>query len=475
MGEGRTRGRVPRWSVRSRILTAILLVAAIGLGGAGATTYLVLRMRILGGVDAQLTSRVEVARTVASDATTPTAALEDILSKVIPNTDEGSVGFAGTRDYVPGVASDLQLSGSPSFRALVLREVKGGQVWLGTTRLRGRSIRYIATPITVTGVASSGVYIDAIDLDRQLADLNAAVAVYLVVAAIALAAIGLVGWFVAGRLLRPIRQLRTAASRITASELRERIPVAGSDDVSELTATVNDMLDRLDTALTGQRQLLDDVRHELKTPITILRGHLELLDGSNPVEVESTRALAIDELDRLSVLVDDIEALADSRPKAANLRATDVGDLTADVFAKVSVLPGHDWQLAEVAHVSALLDPGRITQAWLQLADNAAKYSATGTPIRLGSRVLEDPAGSHVELWIEDAGPGIPAEAHARIFERFGRVDTGRGIRGSGLGLPIVVAIAEAHGGRITLESSPAGSRFAILVPGSVEPELGNE
>jgi two-component system, OmpR family, sensor kinase len=103
----------------------------------------------------------------------------------------------------------------------------------------------------------------------------------------------------------------------------------------------------------------------------------------------------------------------------------------------------------------------RITRAWLQLADNASKYSPEGSRITLGSRVVD---GS-VEFWMLDAGPGIPPEFWKRIFERFGRVDSGRGIRGSGLGLPIVAAIAEGHGGRVSLASSSAGSRFGILVP----------
>jgi two-component system, OmpR family, sensor kinase len=461
MGDQGRRGRIPRWSVRSRILTAILLVAAIGLGGAGVTTYLVLRMRILTGVDTQLTSRVEIARTVAKGAGSSSAALQDILSKLIPNAHEGSIGFTPTRDFVPGVSTDLTLSGSAAFKRQVLRDVAGGRVWLGTTTIHGETIRYIAVPISVRANPADVVYVDAVNLDEQLVDLDSAARVYGIVASIALVAIGLVGWFVAGRLLRPIRRLRAAASRITASELRERIPVAGSDDVSELTTTVNDMLDRLDTALTAQRQLLDDVRHELKTPITIVRGHLELLDSSQPREVDATRALALDELDRMSVLVDDIEALAETQRQNLHRRATDVADLTQDVFAKVGVLPGHEWKLTGVAHVSALLDPARITQGWLQLADNAAKYSPEGSGIQIGSREID----GGIELWVADAGPGIPSESLGRIFERFGRADTGRGIRGSGLGLPIVAAIAEAHGGTVSLETSPTGSRFGILLP----------
>jgi signal transduction histidine kinase len=215
--------------------------------------------------------------------------------------------------------------------------------------------------------------------------------------------------------------------------------------------------------MTSQRQLLDDVRHELKTPITIVRGHLELLSATDASEVEATRALAISELDRMSRLVDDIEALAAAQRGSMTFAPTDVAELTTGVFAKVQVLPGHSWELLEVAKASAELDAARITQAWLQLADNAAKYSPQGSLIRLGSRLVKQDAS--VEFWVEDLGSGIPEQSWGRIFTRFGRVDSGRGIEGSGLGLPIVGAIAQGHSGTVSLASSPAGSRFGVVVP----------
>src|SRR5690606_8460106 len=137
---------------------------------------------------------------------------------------------------------------------------------------------------------------------------------YLLVSVLSLGAIALVGWFVAGRLLRPLRAVRDAASRITATDLSERIPVTGRDDVPDLTRTVNDMLDRLESATSAQQRLLDDVRHELQTPITIVRGHLELLDPGDEDEVASVRTLALDELDRMAGLVDAVGSLAETGP-----------------------------------------------------------------------------------------------------------------------------------------------------------------
>jgi two-component system, OmpR family, sensor kinase len=213
------------------------------------------------------------------------------------------------------------------------------------------------------------------------------------------------------------------------------------------------------------------VRHELKTPITIVRGHLELLDAANPTEVESTRSLALDELDRMSGLVDDIEALADAQVVVPSSQPVDAGELTRRVFEKASGLPNHRWLLAETADALIELDPRLVTQAWLQLVDNASKYSPAWSTITIGSSERHDEQhGSSVEFWVVDEGMGIPEGSEQRIFERFGRVDSGRGIRGSGLGLPIVMAIANAHGGTVSLTTSPGGSRFGIVVP--LEPEF---
>src|SRR5690606_6922792 len=117
--------------------------------------------------------------------------------------------------------------------------------------------------------------------------------------------------------------------------------------------------------------------------------------------------------------------------------------------------------LAEAAAVVITADPDRLTQAWVQLADNARKYATPNTRVKIGSTA----DGSTVSLWVQDEGAGIPAEVQSRVCDRFGRVASGGGGSGWGLGLAIVRALADAHGGRATLESSPAGSRFSIVLP----------
>ncbi len=469
---------LPRWSVRSRILASILAVTALGMTVAGGSAYLIQRERILGEVDELLVARVEAARFVVTGeaaaegegvATAPEAAfatdreaLEAVLARVIPGRNESALGIiGGAAALIPGVDVDVNLAADPAFVARVVEETAAGEVVMGTAVTPIGVLRYIAAPVDVAPTAERAVYVAAVDLEGELADVTSGFVIFALVALGALVAVGFVGWAVAGRLLRPIRRLRQTASRITVTDLHERIPVVGRDDVSELTETVNDMLGRLEASVTAQRRLLDDVRHELRTPLTIVRGHLELLDPGRPADVAATRDLVIDELDRMAGLVDDIELLTDADRSTMAMTSLDVADLTSGVSARAAVLPGHEWIVGETAHVTVRGDADRLTQAWLQLADNAAKYSPEGTPVVLGSTA----AGGAVELWVRDRGPGIPDDARERIFERFGRVDAGRGIRGSGLGLPIVAAIAAAHGGYVTLQSGSTGSRFAVVIP----------
>ena len=223
-------------------------------------------------------------------------------------------------------------------------EASATNVVQGTAKSTLGTLRYVLVPVTVADDSSIGLYVAAYDLDATLDDVAEASRTYALVALIALALIGLVAWFVAGRLLRPIRLLRQAAAANTAADLSERIPVTGHDDVSELTETINGMFDRLQDAFTSQRRLINDVGHELKTPLTIIRGHLELLDTASGDDVDATRELAIDELDRMSNLVSEISLLAESRaPRFVHPEEVDVETLTAAVASKAAALdPGRD-------------------------------------------------------------------------------------------------------------------------------------
>lgn len=474
---GRRRG----FSVRSRIIVAILAVTAIGLAASGIASYLVQRQRVLAAVDEQLLQTVVELQSVASDtdtATTPATVDETLratMQRLIPSPNESVLGLVdGKPAFVPSSTLPFRIDDDPALVTRVVAEAHPTNVVMGTATSTLGTLRYIIIPVHFDGDPHEGLYVAAIDLDAVLTDVLDSFQTYLVVALVALLLIGLVVWFIAGRLLRPIRILRKAAAENTAMDLSRRIPVTGRDDLSELTETINRMFERLDNAFTSQRQLIDDVGHELKTPITIIRGHLELLDTTRRGDVDIVRELAIDELDRMSVLVSQISLLAESgTPQFIERHEADIDALTNAVAAKARALdPAREWVVEHLASGTWVLDSGRITQAWLQLAGNAAKYATKGTTISLGSRREVTRTGEWLLLSVRDTGPGIPVEAQSAIFERFQRLETSRGSEGSGLGLSIVAAIAAAHGGTVTLASAQGeGSLFTIRIPSGPTPQ----
>jgi signal transduction histidine kinase len=472
----RDRSRARRTlSVRARLLVSILAVTALGLAASGAASYLVQRDRALAAVDEQLLHTVtELKAVAAGDATgaplgSVDAVLRTAMQRIVPAENESVLGLIdGTPALVPAGTLPYRLDDDAALITRFVTEASATNVVQGTAKSTLGTLRYVLVPVTVAGDPSTGLYAATYDLDATLDDVAEASRTYALVALIALALIGLVAWFVAGRLLRPIRLLRQAAAANTATDLSARIPVTGHDDVSELTETINGMFDRLQDAFTSQRRLINDVGHELKTPLTIIRGHLELLDTASGTDVDATRELAIDELDRMSNLVSEISLLAESRaPQFVHPEEVDVETLTRAVASKAAALdPDRDWPVESAAAGIVLLDTHRITQAWLQLAGNAVKYSTPGAPIVIGTARVAGRSGDWLHLFVRDAGPGIPEEAHGRIFERFGRLESSRGTEGSGLGLSIVSAIAAAHDGTVELVSSPGtGSTFEIRIP----------
>jgi signal transduction histidine kinase len=249
---------------------------------------------------------------------------------------------------------------------------------------------------------------------------------------------------------------------ISATDFGERVPVRGRDQVAQLASTFNEMLDRLEASFASQRRFVDDASHELKTPLTIVRGHLELLDEDAPEEREATLSLVMDELDRMARIVEDLLLLANhGRPDFLALGAVDVGSLSEELHAKAKALAPRDWVLEERGRGTIVADRHRLTQAVIQLAQNAAQHAHGGAPIALGSRVADGEA----RLWVRDHGPGIRPEEQEAIFERFRRGGTIR-VDGAGLGLSIVKAIAEAHDGRVELESRfGEGTTFTVVIP----------
>lgn len=323
--------------------------------------------------------------------------------------------------------------------------------------------RWLAVPVNIDGEVRGHVVIAQFMQERR-AEIDRAVLVMLLACLLVIVVVAAGGYLAMGRALRPLRAVTATARAIEERNLSDRIEVTGSDEVADLARTFNAMVSRLERAFATQQSFLGDVGHELRTPITIVRGHVELM-GDDPLERRETVALVTDELDRMNRMVDDLLMLARAeRPDFLQLDTVDVAEMMSDVFAKATALGERDWQLGAVEQVQLRADPQRLTQALMQLVQNAVQFTVDGDPIEMSARVFD----SRLLLAVRDGGIGIELADRERIFERFGRAQQQGPLRsdGSGLGLTIVSAIATAHRGSVALDSVPgAGSTFTLVIP----------
>lgn len=398
------------------------------------------------------------------------AFLRTVLSRNVPNRHEGFlVTIDGRVPFVSGIETSLALQHVEPLRQEMSRLSPTASARLGTVEHDGSRLRYVVVPVRVGADPSRGVFAAAIDTTAERAEVADSAKAYGIAGLITLLLIAVLGALILRRLLRPLRLLAETADRISEEDLAERIPEEGADDLARLTRTVNAMLGRLERAFLGQRALLDDVGHELRTPLTIIRGHLEIMDTADPQEVAETRDLALDELDRMGRLVDELVLLAKSeRPDFLTVRRIRLDDVVEGVSERARALADRRWRIDALPAAEVTADHQRLTQALLQLVSNAVRHTDPDDEIAVGA--ARD--GAVVRLWIRDTGAGIPVADQERIFDRFERSsgvrDRGPGGHGSGLGLSIVSAIAAAHGGRVTVTSMPgAGSTFVLELPAS--------
>jgi signal transduction histidine kinase len=323
------------------------------------------------------------------------------------------------------------------------------------------TIMYLAQPI-VRG-KTHGVFVVGFSTAHEYCKVDEVIFVAIHVTIVVIAVASVLAWVVAGRVLSPLRLLTETAYAITESDLTRRIPVQGKDEIAELTITFNEMLDRLQAAFSSQRDFINDAGHELRTPITIIRGHLELL-GDDPQERRETIELVTDELDRMSRFVDDLLLLAKAeQPNFLYLETLEIGNLTEELYAKARALAERHWRLENKGTGRVVADRQRLTQAMMNLAQNATQHTKNGDTIALGSALIE----GNAHFWVRDTGEGIAFADQQRIFERFARAtNSRRRSEGAGLGLSIVRAIAQAHGGRVELLSQRGGgSTFTLVIP----------
>jgi two-component system, OmpR family, sensor kinase len=420
--------------VKLRLTLAFAVVMAVVLGATGLFVYLRHRADLDGNLNDTLRSRgAELARLADDDAVRRRAGGPEGFAEVVSR--DGARGLIAPavfvravrrpvlvdRTHVAGLAAPLRLLARPARRP--------GQVLVVANALdeRDHSLASLATGLVVGGLG-------------------------------ALLLATLAGWWLASSALGPVEAMRRRAADISQLGDGTRLPVpAGRDELAQLGGTLNEMLDRLEGAALRERGFVANASHELRTPLTLLRGELELAlqEGRSPDELRAAIVAAAEESDRLAQLADDLLVLARSdqgrlpvRPEP--LAAGDLLSGCARRFARRAD-EAHRELRVEPADIALSADRLRAEQALGNLVDNALRYG--DGPVLM--RAVQ--SNGSVALHVCDGGPGFDDELLEKAFERFTRGDRGQGRGGAGLGLAIVEAVAEAHGGRAGAANRPGG------------------
>jgi two-component system OmpR family sensor kinase len=332
-------------------------------------------------------------------------------------------------------------------------------------------VRVLIMPVLTAGQVTNVVQV-GISLENMYSTLRRFVLIMAALFPLGLLLAGGGGWLLARRALRPVDHMTRAAQRISGEHLTERLLETGTgDELDRLARTLNEMLTRLDESFRQVRQFSADASHELQTPLTILKGEMEvaLRSGRTPGEYQQVLKSSLEEIERISRLVEGLLLLAraDSGVLRMDHKPVDLDELLAEVAAQMQKKAndkGLSLHLEDLAPVTISGDRDQLHRLFINLMDNAIKYTPTGGSISL-SLGKED---CQAQISVTDTGIGLSEAEQARIFTRFYRAAEARSQSGGGAGLGLCIAqsIAEAHGGKIQVHSSPGqGSTFSVVLP----------
>jgi heavy metal sensor kinase len=279
-----------------------------------------------------------------------------------------------------------------------------------------------------------------------------------------------IGWFMARRALAGVENVTRTARRIADGRITERVPLGkGGDEIDQLAVTFNRMLDRIQELMNGIKEMTDNIAHDLKSPITRIRGQAEiaLTSGAAAADFEAMAASAVEECDRLIEMINTMLFISrtDAGVTQPDLREIDLAAVVRDACGLFQPLAEEKkitltWNASEHSGIKGDI---RLVQRMLaNLLDNAIKHTPVGGRVAVSLATGPDRS---LAIIVSDSGAGISATDLPHIFERFYRGDPSRSHPGAGLGLSFARAVARAHGGDIRVESSPAGSTFTVKIP----------
>jgi heavy metal sensor kinase len=444
-----------RLPIRLRLTLAFALAMALVLAATGAFLYVRLGSSLLEVVDESLRARsADLAPRVAGGDTRLTGSTGTHL--VDPDERLAQVLDRSGRvvDATPGIEERPLLQGAELAHA-----ASGEQTVLERAAIPGFAGRARILVTRVDGRQGKRLLLVGASLQDRDETVHGFLVALAVVGPAALLLISLLGYGLATGALRPVESMRQEAEAISAWEPGRRLPLPSSrDEIRRLSETLNEMLDRLETALERERSFVADASHELRTPLTLLTTELELALRGERSEEELRAALgsAAEEADRLTRLANDLLLLARSDRGVLPLRREHVGvngllTRLAERFFDRARSVGRAVTVQTPNELTLDADPLRLEQALGNVIENALRHGRG--PIRLTATEND----GWIELHVLDEGTGFPPEFLPRAFERFSRADEARSGDGAGLGLTIAAAIAAAHGGSIHAANAEHG------------------
>ena len=460
-------------TIRFKLTFWYVVLLGITLSAFSAFLYVTLARGLQQSLDNKLRATAEIIAAAARHPLGPGPSLADVDRIMREHFGIKPMGrFVQILDEAGRRASNVRNVDVPVSIHTLERAAKGEAVF-ETVRLRdGSRLRLVTVPIMVggrmLGIVQVGSPLEGIEeaLSQLLLILVVAVPLVLVVASLG-------GSFLANKALKPVDEITKTAKRIGSGDLSQRIHLEEflDDEIGRLASTFNEMIGKLERSFLQIKRFTADASHELKTPLTVLKGEIEVgLKRDRAVE-EYKRILSscLEEVDHMSRIVDDLLTLARADMGALELRRerVDLGEVAEDVWRSLQRMAeekGLKFSLARDGEVPVWGDRDRLRQLVVNLVDNALKYTPSG-----GEVVLKVGRQDALALLsVKDTGEGIPPEDQEKVFERFYRVDKARSREkgGTGLGLSICKWIAEAHGGRIWLKSEIGrGSTFTVELP----------
>ncbi len=348
----------------------------------------------------------------------------------------------------------------------------GNEVQLDTRQIASRN----APVRTLIGAIGPGVWLEiGLSLEDDEAFQREILRGFLVGLVIVLLLGGPIGWFMARRALHGVKEVTRAANEIADGALERRVPIGtAGDELDQLASTFNAMLDHIQSLIIGMRDMADNLAHDLRSPLGRVRAcaEMSLANGESNGARESWAVSTIEECDRLLQMLDttlDI-AEADSGAARLNLDRVDLADMVlnaSELFQTVAEDRHIGIATRGPEHCWINGDRQRLQRVIANLLDNALKYTPSGGEVRIELREQ----AQRVLLSFEDTGVGIAADDLPRIFQRFYRCDRSRSGHGIGLGLSLALAFVRAHGGDITVTSTPgAGSTFTVTLVRPAQP-----